>query len=228
MNNVPQNAGSAHVMMLFAGNALQRFQLQRLQRQINNAESNQPIDTIEASLIYAVRLATDNPLSSAREQALAQLLEASLDQPELGEHVLISMPRAGTISPWSSKATDIAKSCGFDEIERVEVCTAYHLSGSISEAAKLSLYDPMMQQLSNSLDDIPSLFEAQQQRPLKRYDGELGQALNTANEELALGLSTTELDYLVEGYSALERVPTDAELMMFAQANSEHLSLIHI
>lgn len=221
MTNVPSSADNAYIITLFGGEALQPFQLQRLQRHIESA-CGESIGLIKASLVYAVQPKPGQRLASEREVALSKLLDASAIKPQLGPHLLVSMPRAGTISPWSSKATDIAWRCGFEEIQRIELCIAYQFSKRLPASTESCLYDPMLQQLCSDLDMIPSLFEQQLQRTLKRYVGDLAVSLRSANDELALGLSAVELDYLTVGYNELERAPTDAELMMFAQANSEH------
>lgn len=220
---------SANVMTLFGGPALQAFQFERLQRHIQQV-ADCDVSGIQAMLVYAVQLRQTDGTDSSLGNALCRLLDANLESDQSGpsqnNSVLISMPRAGTISPWSSKATDIAWRCGLDSVERIELCVAYHLpisfAGELPESGRQCLYDPMLEQLVDDLAAIPHLFNAQPQRGLQRYDGELKQSLRQANTELALGLSDDELEYLHTGYQQLERSPSDAELMMFAQANSEH------
>ncbi len=209
------------IMTLFGGNALQSFQLHRLERRIS-AVSGRDIAGIKACQVYAIQLRNAQAFQPQLQDYLCRLLDAGSEQPPLSENVLICMPRAGTISPWSSKATDIAWRCGLDQVERIERCIAYSLPAELCEAAQEYLYDPMLQQLTSDIAAIPALFTAQPQRQLKSYTGDLPQALNRANQELALALSEQELIYLEAGYRELGRAPTDAELMMFAQANSEH------
>src|SRR5690606_37217798 len=140
------------------------------------------------------------------------------------------VPRTGTISPWSSKATDIAHACGFSRIERIErgiacaVDSAEPLSGEELEAAGSTLIDRMTEMLVFHAAEAQQLFVTERPRsfdsiPLM-HRGRA--ALVEANRALALALSSDEIDYLHENYARLERDPTDAELMMFAQANSEH------
>ncbi|QGU32674.1 phosphoribosylformylglycinamidine synthase [Thermochromatium tepidum] len=147
-----------------------------------------------------------------------------------GRLVLV-MPRPGTISPWSSKATDIAHNCGLQAILRLERGIVYYLTGAsteladqVLEAALPLLYDRMTQVVCFDLDAASQLFAAAEPRPLNRIDilGGGRAALESADRELGLALSGDEIDYLVANFSALGRNPTDVELMMFAQANSEH------
>ena len=146
---------------------------------------------------------------------------------------LIVTPRIGTHSPWSSKATEIAQRCGLDRIRRLERGVAWTLQARdparpFSEAelqtfARL-LHDPMTESVFRSRDDVRRLFESMRPAPLEtvalRAEGR--PALERANVEWGLALSVDEMDYLLEQYSRLERDPTDVELMMFAQVNSEH------
>ncbi|HWU83922.1 MAG TPA: phosphoribosylformylglycinamidine synthase, partial [Rhodocyclaceae bacterium] len=141
-----------------------------------------------------------------------------------GELVLVT-PRLGTISPWASKATDIARQCGFSAIKRVERGIAYHVQGKIDRAALLPrLHDRMTESVLDSLEAAAGLFRHIAPQPLSSVDvlGRGKQALLDANVELGLALSPDEIDYLVENFTRLKRNPNDIELMMFAQANSEH------
>ncbi len=215
---------AGRVITLAGGEALQRFQAERLERHIQ-AACGQAITGISADLIYAVQLRAEQALQASRLTALASLLGAQSNSSESfsgQQSMLIAMPRAGTISPWSSKATDIVWRCGFAELNRVELCIAYRLPETLPVSARACLYDPMLQQLVDDVQAIPKLFAPQQQRDLQRFSGDLKQALRRANDELSLALSADELAYLEAGYEQLGRAPSDAELMMFAQANSEH------
>jgi phosphoribosylformylglycinamidine synthase len=140
---------------------------------------------------------------------------------------LIVVPRLGTISPWSSKATDIAHVCGLERVRRIERGITYVVVGEIADEAGIvrALADRMTEALLDRVGDGARLFQqAAAPRPLARIalgaDG--AAALARANQALGLALSPDEIAYLVEAYGALERDPTDVELMMFAQANSEH------
>jgi len=146
-----------------------------------------------------------------------------------GELFLV-LPRPGTISPWASKATDIAHNCGLKKIHRIERGIAYYLtcSGTMDESAtqiiNRLLHDRMVETVFRHLGDAEQLFRSQPPKPLTIVDILTGgrQALVTANRELGLALAEDEIDYLVSSFVQLKRNPTDVELMMFAQANSEH------
>ena len=145
---------------------------------------------------------------------------------------LLVVPRPGTISPWSSKATDIAHNCGLSEIRRIERGVVYSFVAvdgvalNDHQLAKIKplIHDRMVEQVMNSFDDVDALFVQAEPTPMTTVDimGGGSDALARANVEQGLALADDEIDYLVENFSALNRNPTDVELMMFAQANSEH------
>jgi phosphoribosylformylglycinamidine synthase len=147
---------------------------------------------------------------------------------------LFVVPRLGTISPWSSKATDIAHTCGLSRVRRIERGVSYTIGGEVADEAALArgLHDRMTESVLDRPSDATHLFETQAPRPLGRIalqagdvedGGEGGRAaLAAANQALGLALSPDEIDYLLDAYRSLGRDPTDVELMMFAQANSEH------
>ena len=167
--------------------------------------------------------------------ALDRLRDLLLDDEPVAEiaaaaQQLIVVPRAGTISPWSSKATDIAIACGLDWVRRIErgisysITAAQALDASALQRARHLLLDRMTDDLLNDPEQAAALFSSQAAArvaviPLARAGRP---ALEQANSELGLALSDDEIDYLVDNYARLRRDPTDAELMMFAQANSEH------
>ncbi|MFT5211887.1 MAG: phosphoribosylformylglycinamidine synthase [Flavobacterium sp.] len=144
--------------------------------------------------------------------------------------IRLVVPRPGTISPWSSKATDIIKTCGLTTVIRVERGIAYYLklSDDLSADEKALLdtviHDRMVEAVLDDFDDAESLFQVESPRPLVSIDilTKGREALSLANSELGLALAQDEIDYLVESFLDLGRNPTDVELMMFAQANSEH------
>ena len=146
-----------------------------------------------------------------------------------GEFLLV-VPRFGTISPWSSKATDIAHNCGLGMVRRLERGTAWHLvTRRPLEAEELDtvaalLHDRMTESVVRRVDEVARLFERHPPAPLGAVDllGGGREALARANGELGLALSEDEIDYLAAHYLDTGRNPSDAELMMFAQANSEH------
>ena len=144
-----------------------------------------------------------------------------------GRPQLWVVPRIGTISPWSSKATDILHLCGLEKIRRVERGVTYALEGLPPEQAlELAdlLHDRMTECALTRLEDVDRLFQRAEPRPLGIVDVLTGghDALEQANRDLGLALSKDEIDYLADGFRGLDRNPTDVELMMFAQANSEH------
>jgi phosphoribosylformylglycinamidine synthase len=148
--------------------------------------------------------------------------------------LLLVVPRIGTISPWASKATDIARHCGLDAVERIERGIAFHFSRKNADAAALTeeqkstllplIHDRMTETVLDSFDAASQLFRHFDPRPLAVVDllGGGRAALESANRELGLALSGDEIDYLAQHFTRMRRNPTDAELMMFAQANSEH------
>ncbi|MDM8347435.1 phosphoribosylformylglycinamidine synthase [Pseudomonas sp. sp1636] len=169
-------------------------------------------------------------LSADEEQVLARLLKYGPSVPvqEPNGRLLLSIPRFGTISPWSSKASDIARNCGLAKIQRIERGIAYYVAGELSEAelqlvAGL-LHDRMTQLVLPDLQGAAALFSHATPKPLSAVDvlGGGRAALEQANVELGLALAEDEIDYLVSSFNELKRNPHDIELMMFAQANSEH------
>src|SRR5690606_16251631 len=141
---------------------------------------------------------------------------------------VVVVPRAGTISPWSSKATDIAHNCGLrDKVVRIERGEQYFLSGISAadlEELKPLLFDRMTQAVLPSVEAAEVLFQHAEPRPLGSVDvlGSGKAAIEAANRDLGLALADDEIAYLAESFQALGRNPSDVELMMFAQANSEH------
>ena len=169
-------------------------------------------------------------LSADEEQVLARLLKYGPSVPvqEPTGRLFLAIPRFGTISPWSSKASDIARNCGLAKIQRIERGLAYYVSGELNAAeAQLVadlLHDRMTQLVLDNLEGAAALFSHAQPKPLTAVDilGGGRAALVLANVELGLALAEDEIDYLVTSFNGLGRNPHDIELMMFAQANSEH------
>jgi phosphoribosylformylglycinamidine synthase len=174
------------------------------------------------------------PLSGAEQAVLAQLLTygPSLPAAEAGATAggsILVVPRAGTISPWSSKATDIAHVCGLVKVRRLERGLEYRVSAvralDPEELAQLApaLSDCMTEMALFDSADAARLFEQSEPQPLTTVPLAGGRAaLAAADRRLGLALSAEEIDYLLESFARLQRDPTDVELMMFAQANSEH------
>ena len=185
---------------------------------------------VRAEFAHFAKLSS--PLQAEEEETLARLLtygpvHEGAENDTSGTLRLV-VPRLGTISPWSSKATDIAHICGLDKVERLERGVAYWLQGELQaaewDAILPELHDRMTQTVLESLPEAEALFERALPRPSDEIDvlGQGREALIRADRELGLALASDEIDYLVENFSALARNPTDVELMMFAQANSEH------
>ena len=179
---------------------------------------------------YAVDVASNEAIDSDRLVALLHPGTATAADPSAHDRPgqRIVAPRFGTISPWSSKATDIAHNCGFSAVERIERVTLFGIDGlknnDDTRALDALIHDRMVETVVGSLDELQPLFERSAPRSYDEIDllGGGAAALNRANAELGLALTEDEISYLVDAFSALGRNPRDIELMMFAQANSEH------
>ena len=175
---------------------------------------------------------SEKALDAATVEKLQALLAAqSVEQtPKAREglHLFLVTPRLGTISPWASKATNIAENCGLAGIERIERGMAVWLEGTLTDEQQQQwaalLHDRMTESVLPDFQTASKLFHHIQSETFSSVDvlGGGKEALVKANTETGLALSADEIDYLVENYQALQRNPSDVELMMFAQANSEH------
>jgi len=208
--------------------ALSTFRVNQL---LKNCEAlNLPVAQIYAEYMHAADL-TD-ALNDQERVVLQKLLTYG---PKIAEHepvgtLLLVTPRPGTISPWSSKATDIAINCGLAKVKRLERGLAYYiettavLSNDQYKALSGLLHDRMMEVVFTSFDDAAKLFAQGTPSKMSSVDilAEGRSALTAANVSLGLALADDEIDYLLENFSKLGRNPNDIELMMFAQANSEH------
>ncbi len=193
-------------------------------------EQQLPVTGIYAEFMHFADLKAElNP------QELEKLEKLLTYGPTIQEHepqglLLLVTPRPGTISPWSSKATDIAHNCGLHGIKRLERGTAYYVEAETAlTAAQIAtlealLHDRMMEVVFAELTDAQQLFSVAEPAPMSQVDVLAGgrRALEEANVSLGLALAEDEIDYLVESFTKLGRNPNDIELMMFAQANSEH------
>lgn len=206
--------------------ALSDFRIQKL------LDSIKPFGVSQISSHYIHLIETRSELSDDQLKVVHNLLEYG---PRMQDHILEGVtfyviPRVGTISPWSSKATDIAHICGLNEIVKIErgiefqVQFAADYSTDDLAQVKAFCHDKMVEQVFDQLSDCEALFDHHQPKPFLSIDilGGGKQKLVDANSELGLALSDDEIDYLVDSYTRLDRNPSDVELMMFAQANSEH------
>jgi phosphoribosylformylglycinamidine synthase len=207
--------------------ALSDFRLKKLLTSLQKDDDR--VESVSARFTYFVALA--KPLSAKNKKRLNSLLLSDEKPGKLSaqSNKLYVIPRPGTISPWSSKATDIALACDI-EVERIErgICYALQMRGKVTaevvRALGARLHDRMTEAVIESGADAAALFEQHDPLPLTSVTlGDNGRAaLAKANVDFGLALSDQEIDYLVASYDDLGRDATDAELMMFAQANSEH------
>ena len=175
---------------------------------------------------------SEKALDAATVEKLQALLAAQSvkETPEAREglHLFLVTPRLGTISPWASKATNIAENCGLEGIERIERGMAVWLEGRLNDDEKQQwaalLHDRMTESVLPDFQVAAKLFAHPEAQTFDTVDVLSGgrAALEKANTDLGLALSPDEIDYLLDNYQALKRNPSDVELMMFAQANSEH------
>ena len=208
--------------------ALSGFRLEKLLDSVRAASPR--VASLSARYVHFAE--AEEELTEGQREVLERLLTYG---PTRRQHasdgtLILVIPRFGTISPWSSKATDIAHNCGLAAVHRIERGVAYRIGAEeTSEAEELAriaacLHDRMTESVVYDLEDAVRLFEHHSPTPLTEIDlldgGRRG--LEEANSNLGLALSEDEIDYLLDHFSDQGRNPTDAELMMFAQANSEH------
>tara|TARA_R110000744_G_scaffold34651_4_gene80569 strand:+ start:7502 stop:11443 length:3942 start_codon:yes stop_codon:yes gene_type:complete len=210
--------------------ALSDFRVNKLLNQCS--ELQLPVTDIYAEFTHFAHVSAD--LNVEEASVLQQLLKYG---PTIEEHdpvgqFLLVTPRPGTISPWSSKSTDIANNCGLSKVIRLERGLAYYVSTENNEPltpAQQStlnnlIHDRMMESIFTDINEASALFASAEPGELTSIDIEHGgkNALVQANIELGLALAEDEVNYLFENFSKLGRNPHDIELYMFAQANSEH------
>ena len=216
-------------MRIIPGNAARSpFRLAKLADRLGKLHPG--IEAVHARFVHLVDTATDGRID---DEILARLFDYGEPVEDWADDrpSVIVAPRAGTISPWSTKATDIAHLCGLTGVVQIERGVEFAVSGSDIDAgfewtdAMLDvLHDRMTEAVYARADELEALFRHDTPAPLSRIElGDDGKAaLAEANERMGLALSEDEIAYLAESYAKLERDPTDVELMMFAQANSEH------
>ena len=216
--------------ILRGSSALSDYKIEKLSAAM--AQAGVPVSSIAACYVHLVDLTA--PLDDNEQQVLSKILTygpAGVEVKEEGTLFFV-VPRVGTISPWASKATDIAKNCGLTKIHRIERGIAYYIKSA--DGAEFNdeqrktiaalIHDRMMQTVLDSFDAAVALFEAQEPKPFTTVPLTTGgrHALEEANVNLGLALSPDEMDYLLKSFADLGRDPTDIELYMFAQMNSEH------
>jgi phosphoribosylformylglycinamidine synthase len=223
-----------HLLHFEGGNALSEFRAQALLPRLQAVSGH--VAGVTARHVHWVW--SHAALDSSLRDKLAALLTYGDPAPAAGQGpVVVVMPRLGTVSPWASKATDIAHNCGLAGIHRIERVTEFRLQlkkgllggdkalppQALQDCAVL-LHDRMTESAAFERDAAKLLFEPQPGKPMERVDvlGRGQAALAAANSEFGLALSDDEITYLADAFRKLERNPTDVELMMFAQANSEH------
>ena len=225
---------------LLGASALSAFKQAKLQ---DSLRSDFPsLITVSARHVHFVDVAEE--LSPANYDVLKSLLHYGQPESAVGESTAahaavpstaqiterVVVPRLGTISPWSSKATDILHNCGLHGVNRVERGTVFTLGFESAPSAELlqqldaRLHDRMTQTVLGVVDEAAALFASAEPKPLQSVDllsqGE--DALRRANQDWGLALAEDEMEYLFSCFTELDRNPNDVELMMFAQANSEH------
>ncbi|HSW37523.1 MAG TPA: phosphoribosylformylglycinamidine synthase [Candidatus Saccharimonadales bacterium] len=212
-------------MLVYKGvRALSDFRAAKLLKCLQAIDKT--IQAVSAEYVHFVH--SVGAVAAKDDKLLAELLAygTPFKEPRQGELFLV-VPRPGTISPWSSKATDIAHNSGLRQIKRIERGAAYYIQGTKSlDEAKVAdlLHDRMTESVLKTIDAAQTLFTEAKPRPLLTVDLlKKGKAeLNRANQKLGLALANDEIDYLHQAYTELKRNPMDVELMMFAQVNSEH------
>lgn len=203
-------------MKVFDGQAaLSAFRIENLNRRLGAAA--QCLETWHAYLVPGA------PDGEALER-LCAILRCSAETPRSASVWVV--PRFGTVSPWTSKATEILGRAGVD-VGGIVRATAYRLQAVDApalERATAALHDPMTESVLFTLEEAGGVFRQREPGSLRRiaFGADARAAIMTANRELGLALDETEIDWLLRHYAALGREPTDAELVMFAQANSEH------
>ena len=203
----------------------------RLQKLLADFQAqNLPVTQVSADFIHVVD--ESECLAEKEQEVLSKLLEygPKRESREVSGAMFVVSPRPGTISPWSSKATDIAHICGLSKIRRIERAIAYHVHFDSAVTPEFEsfvcskIHDRMTQKVFRSEEELEVLFHKEEPRQLNEIPvlTEGREALVKADKELGLALAPDEIDYLVRSFTALNRNPSDVELYMFAQANSEH------
>jgi phosphoribosylformylglycinamidine synthase len=222
-------SSQAQFLSLRGSAALSQFRLDKLYSTLTVSAPN--IAHIYTEFVHFAF--SDTALSAAEQKTLQQILTygPKTEAESANGELLLVIPRIGTISPWASRATDIAHNCGV-LLLRLERGIAYYvttqngqpLTDAEKQALRVAIQDRMTETVVYSVADAEKLYHHADPKPLSTIDILAGDkaALEAANNDMGLALSPDEVDYLLENYRKMGRNPTDVELMMFAQANSEH------
>lgn len=219
------------MLTLMGASALSEFKITKLLTSLQ--ERNLPVVNISARYVHLTNI--QESLDATEVDKLEKLLTYGSYTPPSEDQsdsirIIVATPRPGTISPWSSKATNILHNCGLNKVKRVERGTVYYveLSETVNvgqwESIKACVHDRMTEVTMDEISQAKCLFEEAQPASFNQVNVLKGgrKALANANVELGLALAEDEIDYLVSSYQGLNRNPNDIELYMFAQANSEH------
>ncbi len=214
-------------MLLLQGNqAHSDFALEKLLKTIDISENERR--KVRSTFAYLVETDNESTMTGSELSRLSQLTDSVdiISAEKLNKMTFAVRPRIGTISPWSSKALDICKNCGLDKVLHIERLTVWYLGElnnvEIEQIASV-FYDKMTESLSFSVDELTKPRVRERPRKLQSIrSSDDNQLLHEANRTMGLALNDEEITYLIDAYSSLNRDPTDVELMMFAQANSEH------
>jgi len=203
------------------------FTRARLAKRLGKIQKQNPsIRDAAAEFVHFAEIT--EPLSGSEAHVLERLLHYGprVEEHKLDGRRLLVVPRIGTISPWSSKATDVAHNCGLGKVSRIERGIWYTVAGEVSDEAGLrrAIHDRMTESVLEHEEETARLFRHAAPQPLTTVDvlGSGRAAIEAANLAMGLALAPDEINYLVDNFLALGRNPNDVELMMFAQANSEH------
>ncbi|HQS37815.1 MAG: phosphoribosylformylglycinamidine synthase [Methylophilales bacterium 39-45-7] len=225
-----QSKSTPQMISLRGSAALSPFRIEKIQSKLDQICPN--IGHLYAEFWHFAWV--DGTLSAEQKNTLNQILTygPSMQAEDAQGELIVVLPRVGTISPWASRATDIVKHCGLPEIQRVERGIAYYVKTKNGQALSATerqqllplIHDRMTESVFSTFEDAQKLYHTDAPKPLSTVDILQGgkAALNQANSDMGLALSADEVDYLFDNFTRMQRNPTDVELMMFAQANSEH------
>ena len=235
-----QSNSSPQMVCQHGSSALSPFRIEKILSQLGQQGAN--IKHLYAEFRHFIWVENNGAnfgLNATQHETLKQILTygPTLQVDDLNSNspqgdLLVVIPRIGTISPWASRATDIVQHCGLENVQRVERGIAYFVQTKngekLTQAERKALlpliHDRMTETVIANMDDAAKLYHTDTPKPLSTVDILQGgkAALVQANNEMGLALSPDEVDYLFENFTKIQRNPTDVELMMFAQANSEH------